>query len=254
MAVNAPSATPMTAGADDGRRRGRPIRTPRGDDPDEEPEQTDHDQPTTSGRTPGLEPVSDRFCRWPRRSGSGSSARAPTPMTSADGHGQRERADDPCRPTSRPRAGRRAMAIAMKARKPWSTPQPIEPRIHSPRNSADPMTTRQTAPDDEGDRAGRRGRRPGRPATDGHRLGLGQLDMGHGEAHRGIARRAELGAQPRRFGGLAAWARPGVAGSPPAACRRRRRWRRARWRWRCRRVVQGRGSGRAAGARGSRAG
>ena len=37
------------------------------------------------------------------------------------------------------------IATAMKARNPWSTPQPSDPRIHSPRNREEPMMTMLTA-------------------------------------------------------------------------------------------------------------
>ena len=50
------------------------------------------------------------------------------------------------RPAETPTAMKtQTIAIAMNARNPWRTPQPIEPRIHSPRNSAEPMMTMLTA-------------------------------------------------------------------------------------------------------------
>ncbi len=50
------------------------------------------------------------------------------------------------RPAETPIARKtQTIAIAMNASKPCRTPQPIEPRIHSPTNSAEPMMTMLTA-------------------------------------------------------------------------------------------------------------
>ena len=115
-----------------------------------------------------------------------------------------------------------AIAIAMNARKPWRTPQPIEPRSHSPseqRGADDEQDA--TADDDERERDRAERRDPGDLAADRGRLGLGQLDMGHRQPIGRFAGRRELGAQAR--GLAAAWAACGALGGRWRPRRGRRR-------------------------------
>ena len=91
-----------------------------------------------------------------------------------------------------------AIATDRKSSTPWTTPQPIEPRTHSPiaSESADDEQEDREDDQEEGQRTG--GGDPSDLAGDRSGFRLRQVDMGHDEGHRGVPGRADLGAKSRR--------------------------------------------------------
>ena len=122
------------------------------------------------------------------------------------------RNDVPIRPAFTSRASRtRTSATSTSSRMPSSTPQPIEPNSHSPRNRSATDQEQETrrsrrmpiATPDERDH-------PLDLVDDLAELGLREVDVGAEQALAGRERRAELGAQarrarPNRAGRRAAW-------------------------------------------------
>ena len=151
--------------------------------------------PTTSGRTPGSIPGRVDvpivvYARFEQPEGHEDA------HEKADQQRDQERSPDPPRAT--PTAAReQATAIAMNSSTPWSTPQPIEPRIHSPRNSEVPITSRKTAKMTTRDRDADVGRDLLDLARDRSGLGLGKIDVCLGEPERGVACRADRRTRPR---------------------------------------------------------
>ena len=92
-----------------------------------------------------------------------------------------------------------AMANDRKSRTPWTTPQPIDPKTHSPERERDADDEEEDGEDDEDE--GERTERddPTDLAGDRRCLGLGQVDMGDDERHRRVTGRADLGAKARRW-------------------------------------------------------
>ena len=144
--------------------------------------------PTSSGRTPGSIArecrSADRVYAW---FGRPSAITTPTTMPRSDrdheGPGDRAAAH------ARRRAATEAIAIAMNSRTPWRTPQPSEPRIHSPRNSDVPTTARMIANRTMRDRDPDEGRDLRDLAGDRGGFGPGKIDVRLDQPKRGIAHR-----------------------------------------------------------------
>ena len=108
------------------------------------------------------------------------------------------------------RAGRPPSRPRRKSSTPWTTPQPIEPRTHSPIPSDRPMTSEEDGEDDERDRQRTERRDTTDLAGDRARFGLGQVDVGDDERHERVAGRADLRAKSRgRLARSARASRPG---------------------------------------------